>query len=43
MADGTVNLTLNLPEDCIEQSKILLGWMGQEVKAVLAHDGQKED
>ncbi len=33
MADGSVNLILNLPEDCIEQSKVLLGWMGLEVKA----------
>ena len=35
MADGTVNVLLNLPEDCIEQAKILLGWIGKEVTAVI--------
>ncbi len=38
MADGTVNVILNLPEDCIEQVKILVGWRGNEVKAVIAND-----
>ena len=36
MADGTVNLTLNLPEDCKEQVKVMLDWLGLEVKAVIA-------
>lgn len=36
MADGTVNLVLNLPEDCREQVKVLLDWQGLEVKAVIA-------
>ena len=35
MADGTVNLTLNLPEDCKPQVKVLLDWLGLEVKAVV--------
>ncbi len=43
MADGTVTVTLNLPEDCKEQAKVLMDWQGLEVKAVIAHDGQKED
>ncbi len=38
MADGTVNLVLNLPEDCREQVKVLLDWIGLEVKAVIAFD-----
>jgi hypothetical protein len=38
MADGTVNLVLNLPEDCIEQVKVLLDWIGMEVKAVIVHE-----
>jgi hypothetical protein len=38
MADGTVNLVLNLPEDCIEQVKVLLDWIGLEVKAVIANE-----
>lgn len=36
MADGTVNLVLNLPEDCREQIKVMLDWLGLEVKAVIA-------
>lgn len=39
MADGTVNVILNLPEDCKEQVKVLLDWQGLEVKAVIAKDG----
>lgn len=35
MADGTVNITLNLPEDCKEQVKAMLDWLGLEVKAVI--------
>ena len=36
MADGTVTITLNLPEDCKEQVKILLDWLGLELTAVIA-------
>ena len=36
MADGTVNIVLNLPEDCKEQVKVMLDWLGFEVKAVIA-------
>lgn len=39
MADGTVNVILNLPEDCKEQVKVLLDWLGFEIKAVIAKDG----
>lgn len=39
MADGTVNVILNLPEDCREQVKVLLDWQGLEIKAVIAKDG----
>jgi len=35
MADHSINVTLNLPETCLEQAKILLGWHGDEVKAVI--------
>ena len=38
MADGTVNVILNLPEDCREQAKVLLDWLGLEVKAVIAEE-----
>ena len=36
MADHTVNITLNIPEDCIEQIKVMMDWLGLEVKAVIA-------
>jgi hypothetical protein len=35
MADGTVNVILNLPEDCREQVKVMLDWLGLEVKAII--------
>lgn len=35
MVDHTYNVTLNIPEDCIEQVKVLMGWIGEEVKAVI--------
>ena len=38
MADGTVNIVLNLPEDCKEQVKVLLDWLGFELRAVIADD-----
>ena len=35
MADGSVNIVLNLPEYEIEQAKVLLGWLKDEVKLVI--------
>lgn len=44
MADRSVNLILNLPEDCTEQVKVLLDWLGLEVGVVIANieSGQDE-
>jgi len=39
MADGTANIVLNIPEDCREQVKVMLDWLGLEVKAVIT-DGK---
>lgn len=36
MADGSVNLLLNLPEDCLPQVKVLLDWLGLELRVVVA-------
>jgi hypothetical protein len=36
MVDGSISLTLNIPEDCMEQMKILLDWLGLEVKLIIA-------
>ena len=38
MADGTVTITLNLPEDCKEQVKVMLDWLQLEVKAVIVNE-----
>ena len=40
MADHTFNITLNVPEDCREQVKKMLDWLGLEVKAVVATQEQ---
>ena len=36
MADGSINLVLNLPEDCRDQVKVLLDYLGMEIRAVIA-------
>jgi hypothetical protein len=38
MVDGSVNIILNIPEDCIEMAQILLGWIGDEIKVYLMDD-----
>ena len=35
MVDGSVNVVLNIPEDCLEQVKVMLDWLNLEVKAVI--------
>jgi len=35
MADGTVNIILNLPEDCKEQVKVMLDWLDLELRALI--------
>ena len=39
MVDGSANIVLNIPEDCREQVKVMLDWLGFEVKAVIT-DGK---
>ena len=41
MVDGSINIIFNLPEDCREQVKILLDWLGLEVRAVIANEPLK--
>lgn len=36
MADQTINVVLNLPEDCRDQVKVLLDWLGLELRVVIA-------
>ena len=37
MADHTYNLVLNVPEDCLPQVQEIMGWLGDEVGAVLVN------
>lgn len=43
MADGTINLILNLPEDCIPQAKAAMDWIGLEVRLFLINDPSKDN
>jgi hypothetical protein len=47
MADFTTNIVLNVPEDCREQVKVLLDWLGNEVGVVMVDgdhlEGEKKD
>ena len=38
MVDGSVNVTINLPEDCREQAKVMLDWLGLELRAIITLD-----
>ena len=38
MADHTLNVVLNIPEDCLPQVKVLLDWLGLEVRVVIASE-----
>ena len=35
MADNSANVTLNIPEDCMEQVKVLLDWLSLEVRVLI--------
>ena len=41
MVDGSVNIVLNIPEDCLEQVKVMLDWLNYEVIAVIARREQQ--
>jgi len=34
MADGTVNVTLNLPEYCLAHAQTMMAWVGKGVRVV---------
>jgi hypothetical protein len=36
MADGSINIVLNLPEDCKPQVKVMLDWLALELRVILA-------
>lgn len=37
MSDFSTNLVLNIPEDCIDQVKVLLDWLGDEIGVILVN------
>lgn len=43
MVDHSVNVTLNLPEDCTEQVKVLLDWLGGEVGVIIVSPDARLD
>jgi hypothetical protein len=36
MTNGTVNVVLNLPEYCIPQAKVMMDWLKDMVRCVIA-------
>lgn len=42
MADHTYNVTLNLPEDCLEQVQTMMAWLGDEIGAVVVNQTKGE-
>ena len=38
MADGSVNVVLNLPEDCREQTKVMMDWLHMMLRCVIELD-----
>jgi len=38
MADGTYLVTLNLPEYMLDQARVMLGWLKDEVKVVMVNE-----
>ena len=41
MADGSVNVILNLPENCLPQAQVLMGWVREMVTGVIQITGRK--
>ena len=41
MANGTVNVVLNLPEYCIPQAKVMMDWLKDMVHCVIEKEPNK--
>jgi len=37
MADHTYNVTLNVPEYCLEQVQVLMAWLGEQVGVAIVN------
>ena len=42
MADGTYNITINVPEYCLEQVQTMMGWLKDLVQIVMVKEQQSE-
>ena len=42
MADGTYNITINVPEYCLPQVQTMMGWLKDLVRVVMAKEQQSE-
>jgi hypothetical protein len=43
MADGTYNVIFNFGEDQLEQAKLLMGWVRDQVRAVIVNESKEPD
>ena len=43
MVDHSTNITLNIPEDCREQVKVMLDWLADEVGIVMVSAPDSRD
>lgn len=43
MADHTYNVVLNIPEDCLGQVQIMMGWLGDEITSVITNTSSEDD
>ena len=37
MADHTYNITINVPEYCLPQVQVIMGWLQEQTKIVMEH------
>ena len=42
MVDGSINCIINMPEECIDQAKVLLGWHHLMVRGVMELEGKAD-
>lgn len=42
MSDGTYNLVLNVPEYCLEQVRVMMGWLIYQVTLVIEKGEEAE-
>lgn len=43
MADGTYNLTLNIPEYCLKETQTMMAWLKGQVDVAVVYQEPKQD